>query len=122
MATSVCLDDDTLDQQLARDHAEIDQMFTEPSSGEDVKSRSNIRQSTSQSRDIKQFLESCENLDIKMGQVKLRLEQISESDLGLRVDLVEMETQQIEAEVATTISRGETLILMIKDSSNRFFE
>ena len=42
------------------------------------------------------------------------MEQISsESDLGLRSDLVEMETQQIEAEVATSISRGETLILMI---------
>ena len=111
------LDDETLDKQLACDHADIDKLFSGSSYNdipEYVKTRGNIRVSSGQNKDIKQFLDTCDAVDIKMGQVKVRIEQISsESDLGLRSDLVEMETQQIEAEVATSISRGETLILMI---------
>ena len=115
-ATSSTLDDETLDEQLARDHADIDKLLSGTSGNteavEDVRTRS--RHSMGQGRDIKQFLETCDSVDIKMGQVKVRMETISsESDLGLRSELVEMETQQIEAEVATTISRGDTLVLMI---------
>merc|ERR1719153_475249 len=40
-----------------------------------------------------------------------------EPDLELRADLLEMETQQVEAAVATTISRGETLLLLIHRQS-----
>ena len=107
------LDDDVLDRQLAKDHAEIDQLLQGTSEViEDVKSRS-VSRGGSQTKDIKQFVDSSNNLDIKMGQLKIRLDQISESDLGLRCDLVDMETRQLEAEVAALISRGETLVLLI---------
>ena len=107
------LDDEVLDRQLAKDHAEIDQLLRGTSEViEDVKSRS-VSRGGSHTKDIKQFVESSNNLDIKMGQLKIRLDQISESDLGLRCDLVDMETRQLEAEVAALISRGETLVLMI---------
>ena len=106
------LDDEVLDRQLAKDHAEIDQLLQGTSEViEDVRARSVSR--GSQTKDIKQFVEASNSVDIKMGQLKIRLDQISESDLGLRCDLVDMETRQLEAEVAALISRGETLVLMI---------
>ena len=106
------LDDEVLDRQLAKDHAEIDQLLQGTCDViEDVKARSVSR--GSQTKDIKQFVEASNSVDIKMGQLKIRLDQNSESDLGLRCDLVDMETTQLEAEVAALISRGETLVLMI---------
>ena len=113
-SSKTVLDDVTLDQQLAKDHADIDRMFdvvspTSPSTG-----NKNMRLSAGHSKDIKSYMDTCDTIGNKIAQVKIRLEQVSsESDLGLRSDLIEMETQQVEAQVATTISRGETLILMI---------
>ena len=82
------LDDETLDQQLAHDHADIDKFFSRSSYNgvsEDVKV------SSGQNKDIKQFLDTCDAVDIKMGQVKMRMEHIpSESDLGLKSELVEI--------------------------------
>merc|ERR1719270_2323099 len=42
---------------------------------------------------------------------------VEEADLELRIDLIEMEVQELEAAVATTISRGETLLLIIHRQS-----
>ena len=113
------LDDDVLDRQLAKDHAEIDQLLQGASEDiEDVKARSLSR--GSHTKDIKQFVEAANSVDIKLGQVKIRLDQISsESDLGLRCDLVDMETQQLEAEVTTLISRGETLVMIHRQDSKQ---
>ena len=36
-----------------------------------------------------------------------------ELDYSLRTDLIDMELQELEAEVATTISRGDTLVLRV---------
>ena len=66
------------------------------------------------SRDIKRFVETSDSLIKKLNQARQRLEQLTgEMDLELRGDLMEIETQHLEAEVTTTISRGETLYLMI---------
>ena len=51
-------DDETLDQQLAHDHADIDKFFSRSSYNvvpEDVKTRGNLRVSTGQNKDIKQL-------------------------------------------------------------------
>ena len=113
------LDDELLDRQLAKDHAEIEQLLQGATEDiEDVKARSLSR--GSHTKDIKQFIEASNNVEIKLGQVKCRLEQISsESDLGLRCDLVEMETQQLDAVVTTLISRGETLIMIHRQDSKQ---
>ena len=115
----VPLDDELLDRQLAKDHAEIEQLLQGATEDiEDVKARSLSR--GSHTKDIKQFIEASNNVEIKLGQVKCRLEQISsESDLGLRCDLVEMETQQLDAVVTTLISRGETLIMIHRQDSKQ---
>jgi len=112
---------DSVDLQNERDNAIIDRLLRGTSADiEDVKARSKVSQSTSarhnmgHSRDIKQFMETAVTIKGKLDLARQRLEQLTgEMDLELRGDLVEMETQQLEAEVATTISRGETLVLMI---------
>merc|ERR1719427_610763 len=111
---------DSVDQQNERDNAIIDRLLRGTSADiEDVKARSqtqgtSARYNMGHSRDIKQFMETAESIVGKLDQARQRLEQLTgEMDLELRGDLVEMETQQLEAEVATTISRGETLVLMI---------
>ena len=103
-----CLDDELLESQLAKDHAEIDQMFSQPV---EIKTKQHRRHD--QSKDIKLFLDSCDALESKIRQTNVRIDSVSsESDLGLRTDLIDMETRQVQAEVTSTLSRGETLIMM----------
>ena len=102
-----CLDDELLESQLARDHAEIDQMFSQP-----VEIKTKHRRHD-QAKDIKLFLDTCDTLESKIRQTNARLDSVSsESDLGLRSDLIDMETRQVQAEVSSTLSRGETLVMM----------
>ena len=101
-----CLDEELLESQLARDHAEIDQMFSVPA--DKIKLRRH-----DQSKDIKLFFDTCEAMESKIRQKNARIESLSsESDLGLRSDLIDMETGEIQAEVTSLIARGETLVLM----------
>ena len=52
-------------------------------------------------------------MESKIRQTNSRIDSVSsESDLGLRSDLIDMETRQVQAEVTSTLSRGETLIMM----------
>ena len=103
-----CLDDELLESQLAKDHAEIDQMFSQPV---DIKTKHHRRHD--QSKDIKLFFDSCDALESKIRQTNARIDSVSsESDLGLRSDLIDMETRQVQTEVTSTLSRGETLIMM----------
>ena len=44
---------------------------------------------------------------------KCLVELETETDLQLRTDLIDMESQQLENEIATTISRGDAIVLMI---------
>ena len=108
--TSYCLDDEYLDQQLAKDHSDIDNLFQQSAS-----KNNNIRQSASHNKDTKQFQETCDNIVKKIDLVQQRLDTIaSESDLGLRIELIDMEVDRIKAEYSTTLSRGETLILILQ--------
>ena len=103
-----CLDDELLESQLAKDHAEIDQIFSQ---SVDVRTSKNRRHD--HSKDIKLFLEACDALESKIRQTNSRIDAVtSESDLGLRSDLIDMETRQVQAELTSTLSRGETLIMM----------
>ena len=78
------------------------------------KRNNNIRQSASINKDVKEYQESCAAVLIKLSEMRTRLEEIaSESDLGLRIDLINFELDRLEAEVKTTMSRGETLVLIL---------
>ena len=100
-----CLDDELLESQLAKDHAEIDQMFSQP-----VEIKTKHRRHD-QAKDIKLFLDTCDTLESKIRQTNARIDSVSsESDLGLRS--IDMETRQVQAEVSSTLSRGETLVMM----------
>lgn len=67
-----------------------------------------------QSRETKEFEENVCAMLAKLERARDKINQLdSEKDLRLRQDLIDMETKLIEAEVATLISRGDTLVLMI---------
>eukprot|EP00094_Tigriopus_californicus_P012072 TCALIF_11665-PA protein Name:"Similar to DMD Dystrophin (Gallus gallus)" AED:0.11 eAED:0.12 QI:11/0.44/0.31/0.89/0.88/0.89/19/143/3398 len=67
-----------------------------------------------QSRETKEFEENVCAMLAKLDRAREKINQLdSEKDLRLRQDLIDMETKLIEAEVATLISRGDTLVLMI---------
>ena len=108
-----------LEQQNDRDNEIIDRLLRGASEDiEDVKKRSISRGQAAQSRDKKDFLDSCSCLLARLAAAQARLKQLGgEADLELRTDLVEMEIQELEAAVATTISRGETLLLLIHRQS-----
>ncbi|CAB4069403.1 unnamed protein product [Lepeophtheirus salmonis] len=59
------------------------------------------------------FANSKKNIMSKISKAKGKIMDLDrEADIKLRLDLIEMESQMIEAEVATLISRGDTLVLM----------
>ena len=104
-----------LEEENSRDNAIIDRLLRGASADiEDVKARSLTRGQAALARDKKDFQDSASTLLAKLTTAQARLEQmVEESDLELRIDLIEMEVQELEAAVATTISRGETLLLII---------
>ena len=67
-----------------------------------------------QQREIKDFEDSVVTMLNKLNKAKTKLAALDqEADLKLRQDLLTMEANMMEAEVATLISRGDTLVLMI---------
>ena len=65
------------------------------------------------SRESKEFEENVCAMLAKIEKAKSKLDELDqESDLKLRQDLIGMESKMIEAEVATLISRGDTLVLL----------
>ena len=65
------------------------------------------------SRESKEFEENVSAMLAKIERAKSKLDELDqESDLKLRQDLIGMESKMIEAEVATLISRGDTLVLL----------
>ena len=65
-------------------------------------------------KDVKEFEDAAAALSDKLATARKHLTALeTETDLPLRLDLVDLETRQLEASVATTISRGDTLVLMI---------
>ena len=108
-----------LEMENERDNEIIDRLLRGASEDiEDVKARSISRSQANLSRDKRDFLEACTGLLAKVAGAQDRLGQLDkEADLELRADLIEVETQELEAEVATTISRGETLVLLIHRQS-----
>merc|ERR1719192_1560143 len=108
-----------LEEENSRDNAIIDRLLRGASEDiEDVKARSLSRGQAALSRDKKDFQDSASTLLAKLTTAQARLEKmVEEADLELRIDLIEMEVQELEAAVATTISRGETLLLIIHRQS-----
>ena len=108
-----------LEEENNRDNAIIDRLLRGASEDiEDVKARSLSRGQAALSRDKKDFQDSASALLAKLTSAQARLEKmVEEADLELRIDLIEMEVQELEAAVATTISRGETLLLIIHRQS-----
>ena len=108
-----------LEEENNRDNAVIDRLLRGASEDiEDVKARSLSRGQAGLSRDKKDFQDSSSALLAKLTSAQARLEKmVEEADLELRIDLIEMEVQELEAAVATTISRGETLLLIIHRQS-----
>ena len=108
-----------LEEENNRDNAVIDRLLRGASEDiEDVKARSLSRGQAALSRDKKDFQDSASALLAKLTSAQARLEKmVEEADLELRIDLIEMEVQELEAAVATTISRGETLLLIIHRQS-----
>ena len=108
-----------LEEENNRDNAIIDRLLRGASEDiEDVKARSLSRGQAALSRDKKDFQDSSSALLAKLTSAQARLEKmVEEADLELRIDLIEMEVQELEAAVATTISRGETLLLIIHRQS-----
>ena len=108
-----------LEAENNRDNAIIDRLLRGASEDiEDVKARSLSRGQAALSRDKKDFQDSSSALLAKLTSAQARLEKmVEEADLELRIDLIEMEVQELEAAVATTISRGETLLLIIHRQS-----
>ena len=65
-------------------------------------------------RECKEFEENAAAMLRKIETAKSKLDQLDkESDLKLRQDLIGMEYKVIEADVATLISRGDTLVLLV---------
>ena len=124
LPASPCLDPTAaelaeLEEENNRDNAVIDRLLRGASEDiEDVKARSLSRGQAGLSRDKKDFQDSSSALLAKLTSAQARLEKmVEEADLELRIDLIEMEVQELEAAVATTISRGETLLLIIHRQS-----
>ena len=66
-----------------------------------------------QQKEIREFDDNVSNMLAKIDRAKEKLNQLdNEQDLKLRQDLIGMESKVIEAEVATLISRGDTLVLL----------
>ena len=115
---------DDIDKQNERDNAIIDRLLRGTSEDiEDVKARKGYSSSRFQSarentanhaKEIKEFDEKFTNISLRIATARQRFENLDlETDCGLRNDLIDMELQELEAEVATTISRGDTLVLMV---------
>ena len=65
------------------------------------------------SRESREFEEDATAMLAKIEGAKAKLDQLDrEPDLKLRQDLIGMESKMLEAEVATLISRGDTLVLL----------
>ena len=114
---------DDIDRQNERDNAIIDRLLRGTSEDiEDVKARKSGYISSRSARDslgnhakeIKEFDDKFTNICLKIATARQRLEALDpDTDYALRNDLIDMELQELEAEVATTISRGDTLVLMV---------
>lgn len=113
---------DDIDKQNERDNVIIDRLLRGTSADiEDVRARKSYssprfgRENISNNaKDIKEFEEKFTNISLKIANARQRLQELDkESDYNLRVDLINMELQELEAEVATTISRGDTLVLRV---------
>ena len=115
---------DDIDKQNERDNAIIDRLLRGTSADiEDVKARKKYTSPRFQIgrdhganhlQDIKDFEEKFTNISLKIATARQRFQELDqETDYALRNDLIDMELQELEAEVATTISRGDTLVLMV---------
>merc|ERR1719495_1234414 len=108
LPASPCLDPTAaelaeLEEENNRDNAIIDRLLRGASEDiEDVKERSLSRGQAALSRDKKDFQDSASALLAKLTSAQARLEKMVE---------------ELEAAVATTISRGETLLLIIHRQS-----
>jgi len=112
-----------IDRQNEKEFSMIERLLRGTSADiEDVKARKasggrftiSRESSLNHARDVREFEDTSIALTGKMSLARARLVELeTETDLQLRTDLIDMETHQLEAEIATTISRGDTLVLMI---------
>jgi hypothetical protein len=110
------------DETLARENAAIEKILNEASEDlKEVKRKAVLKNANSAAdghlRDVFELEDGMSNLLKKLDRSTGKLNQLDfESDLRLRQDLVSMEIQTLEAEAATLISRGDTLVLLIHRS------
>ena len=110
---------DDIDKQNAKDNEIIDRLLRSASEDiEDVR----IRSYTSQRRDnkdnheqdVKEFKEKYDGILDRIVAAKIKLDRLEiESEFPVLNDLIDLEVNELEADVATTISRGDTLVLMV---------
>lgn len=112
-------EEDTEKKVIDEENVAIERLLKEAHSDlAEVKKKASFHSQTKnaaemQERDIIDFEDSATNILRKIERAKGKLNQLDfETDLRLRDDLIGMEAKMIEAEVATLISRGDTLVLM----------
>jgi len=117
------LSDEDVDAYVAKENSAIERILTEATNDlAEVRRKASSAGyqprgpagggSDYQQRTVKEFEASVEAMLVKIAGADERLGELEEEqDLKLRRDLIAMEAKVIEAEVATLISRGDTLIL-----------
>jgi hypothetical protein len=113
-------DDEDVEAFLAKENSAIERILSEATSDlAEVQKKASYSQAKNKmsydlhQRDLKQFEESVTSMHAKMEKANLKLDQLeNEQDLRLKRDFIGMEARLLEAEVATLISRGDTLILL----------
>ena len=111
---------DEIDKQNAADNDIIDRLLRSTSEDiEDVRIRSSYTSSRNNhnenhKQDVKDFKGKFDAINSRLKSARTKIETLeNESEYPVRNDLIDMEVNELEADVATTISRGDTLVLMV---------
>ncbi len=113
---------DDIDEQNAKDNAIIDRLLRSASEDiEDVRIRSSYSSSRchqnnneNHEQDIREFKDKFDTINARMVTARRKMDTLElESEFPVRNDLIDLEVNELEGDVATTISRGDTLVLMV---------